>query len=139
MREAINTSFLKKLSNKRNILIFAGILAVAVVHSAVQLSFIQSENSRELTDDIENAVSEDLTVETKQTEARVIDIVPEEFKVRKIKVITIPENVRPVAASRRAETITPPTVNLPPTSKKKVVRETRTARLRRAEKILTGV
>jgi hypothetical protein len=139
MNEAVNTSFLKKLSNKRNILIFAGILAVAVVHSVVQLSFIQSENSRELTAAIENALSEELSTEIKQPESRVIEILPEEIQVRKVKVITIPERVQPLAANRRAEVVTPPISNLPATSKKKVVRETRTARLRRAEKILTGV
>lgn len=133
MNEAMKTSFLKKLSNKRQMLILAGILAVAIVHSVVQLSFIQSEylRSAELTAQVEGVKFEELTVETKQPGAQIIDVKPEEYKVRKVKVVTIPEYVQPVAR-RQAETRAPQT-------KKKVVRETRTARLRRAEKILTGV
>jgi hypothetical protein len=133
MNEAANKSFLKKLSGKRNILIFAGILAVAVVHSVVQLSFIQSETLRsaELTAQIDGVKFEESAVETKQPETQIVDIKPEEYKVRKVKVATIPEYVQPIAR-RQAETIAPQT-------KKKVVRETKTARLRRAEKILTGV
>jgi hypothetical protein len=133
MNEAANKSFLKKLSDKRNILIFSGILAVAIVHSVVQLSFIQSETLRsaELTAQIDSLKFEESAVETKQSESQIVEIKPEEYKVRKVKVITIPEYVQPVAR-RQVETVAPPT-------KKKVVRETKTARLRRAEKILTGI
>jgi hypothetical protein len=129
MNGLINISFLKKISWK-HITIFAGILAVAAIHSLVQLSFIQSENFRsaELSAQIENLKPEELEVETKPAENQIIDIEPREYKVRKVKVVTIPEKV-----SRR------PIENVQPQAKKKVMRETRAARLRRAEKILTGV
>ena len=128
MNGLINISFLKKISWK-HAAIFIGILAVAAIHSLVQLSFIQSENFRsaELSAQIENLKPEELEVETKPVESQIIDIEPQKYDVRKVKVVTIPERI-----SRPSEIA-------PPQAKKKVVRETRAARLRRAEKILTGV
>ena len=138
MNEAINQTFLQKISGSRRILILAGILAVAVVHTVMQLSFIQTEKLRsvELTAaaPIREVKLPELPTETKQTEAQVIEIKPEEYEVRKVKVVTIPERVEPsIRRHQQAETIQP-------TIKRKVVRpESKAERLRRAEKILTGI
>ena len=134
MNKAINKkSFLKKIYGKRYKIIIAGILAIAVVHFAVQLSFIRSENSRsdELTAQIEGLKSEVPPVEVKQPDSRIIDIKPEEYEVRKVKVVTIPEYVQP-APRRQVEIVQPQ-------PKKKPARETKAERLRRAERILTGI
>jgi anti-sigma-K factor RskA len=142
MRKAINTSFLKKVSGKRYMVILAGILAVAALHFAAQISFIQNENPRsaELIALIEDLKSDEkLAVEIKQPDTQTIVVKPEEYEVRKVKVITIPENEQPVSR-RQVEAIPPATAVAPSTQpKKKAVRDTRGARLRRAERILTGI
>lgn len=130
-REEMNLSIIKKISSNRNKIIVAGILAVAIVHSAGQVFFIQDENlkSAEIAAQIEDAKSEEIAVEIKQPDSQVIDIKPETYETR--KVAANPEDAKP-ESRRRIETVSPP-------AKKKVVRETKEARLRRAERILTGV
>ena len=146
MSEPINQTFIQKLTGKRRILIFAGILAVAVVHTAMQLSFIQGEKLRsvELTASAPAAPIEEVKLpefpsETKQDEAAaIVEIKPEEYEVRKVKVITIPERVQQQPVIRRQQQQVVETVQ--PTVKRRSVRtETKADRLRRAEKILTGV
>jgi len=138
MNRASNApTFLKKISGKRYKIIFGGILAITIVHFVMQISFIQSEieslRSADLTAQTEDLKRTESAVEIKRPDAQIIDIKPEEYEVRKVKIITIPENAAP-KMRRQAET-----VPLPTQVKKKAVRETRAARLRRAEKILTGV
>lgn len=127
----MNLSILKKITENRNKIIVAGILFVAIVHSAGQMFFIQDEHLRsaEFAAQIENARSEELAVEIKQPDSQTIDIKPENYETR--KVAAIPENAKP-DSRRPVETVSPP-------AKKKVVRETKEARLRRAERMLTGV
>jgi hypothetical protein len=133
MSKTVKQSFLKKISGKRQILIFAAILAVALVHFVVQMSFIQSENLRsaESAMRIETVKSEEVAAETKPSESRLIGLEAADFAPRKVKIAAPAERAQPVA-SRRPEIVAPPV-------KRKIVRETREARLRRAEKILTGV
>ena len=107
----------------KHTVILAGILAVAVVHFVVQLSFIQSEKLRSAES------SDELTVEIAPPETQIIDVKADEYEVRKVKVVTIPERVAP-QSRRRAEVVP---------VKGKIVRETRAERLRRAERILTGI
>lgn len=128
---------LGRMSGKRYKILFAGILAITVVHFVMQMSFIKIENSHsaELTARIEDLKSNDSSVETKQPDGKIVDIKPEEYEVRKVKVVTMPENVQPV--TRRQPEIVPPPSRTQ--TKKKAVRETRAERLRRAEKFLTGV
>lgn len=126
-------SFIEKISEKRRKIIFGGILAVAAVHFAVQFSFIQSEKLRSIESvvEIENLESEDLAAETKEPDRQFTGMKPEEFEARKIKAAAISEKAQPLP--RRQTEISQPQI------KKKIIPETREARLRRAEKILTGV
>jgi hypothetical protein len=124
-------SFLKKISGNRRKLTIAGILVVAIVHSAGQLFFVQDENFRsaELTAQNEPVKFEESKVEQERSDGQIIAVKPEEYEMRKVKVSTISENNKSI--SRRQVEAAPP--------KKKAVRETKEARLRRAERILTGV
>ena len=130
MNREINISFIKKISENRNKIAIAGIMVVAILHSVGQLSFIQNESlrSEELAAQTENGGSQEIRAEIKQP-AQVMDIKPEADELRTIKVADVSENTR---SHRRIEA-------LPPQTKKKAVRETKEARLRRAERILTGV
>jgi hypothetical protein len=122
-------SILKKITCNRNKIIVAGILTVALVHSAGQLFFIHDENLRsaEATAQIESVKSEELAVEIIQPDTQTIDIKPVKYD-------------RPAAG---AETAGPDSrrkiEGVSPQIRKKAVGETKEARLRRAERILTGV
>ena len=108
------------------------ILAIGIVHFSLQIFFIQKENLQA----VETAVSENEPEITPAPEKRVITIEPEQFEVKKIKIITVPEIVR-TPPVRQKEFVRMPK----PVRKKdfKEIRESRAARLRRAERILTGV
>lgn len=151
MNKTSSESFFKKLSGKRQMFILVGILAVATVHFVVQMSFIQSENLRSAEEmaaeveivDFEDApmASEETAMALKPSEQPVVEAKTESFAPRKAKSEAISEKAAEkisekisLPARRRLE-IAPPVVQ----PKKKVVRETRAARLRRAEKILTGI
>ena len=127
---------LKKLAKKHYILLGAAILAITVTHFVLQLSFIQTKKLQ-ITEDlqvvetpVENIENVERTFANKEQ-----SFAAKEYKTKKIKEITAPKIVKPVA--RRQPEPEPPTPRVLP--KKKVNPETRAARLRRAEKILTGV
>lgn len=130
MNRVINISLIKKISGNRNKIALAGILVVAILHSVGQLTFIQNESlrSEELAAQMENSESREITAEIEQP-AQVIDNKPEADELRTIKVSEVSENTK---SHRRIEAAAPQT-------KKKSARETKEARLRRAERILTGV
>ena len=113
----------------------AAILVITVTHFVLQLSFIQTKNFQ-VTEDlqvvetpVENVKLDKQTVDNKEEE-----FIAKEYKAKRIKDITAPKTVKPVVR-RQPETVPPPRI-LPG---KKANRESRAARLRRAEKILTGV
>jgi hypothetical protein len=122
-------SILKKITCNRNKIIVAGILTVALVHSAGQLFFIHDENLRSAaaTAQIESVKSEELAVEINQPDSQIIDIKPEKYETPVAGTETAGPDLR-----RKIEGVSPQI-------KKKAVRETKEARLRRAERILTGV
>jgi hypothetical protein len=99
-----------------------------VIHFVLQLSFIQTENLQVIETSVKNIKPVEQTVNTKEEEFEV-----KEYKAKKINNITAPKTVKPVV--RRQPETAPP--RIPP--EKKVNRESRAARLRRAEKLLTGV
>lgn len=129
------SSILERISKNPYTIFGAIILAIGVSHFVLQISFIQKENLQSA----ETAAANKLEIAppAKQT----ITIEPEQFEVKKIKIITIPEIVKPEVVksvpSRHKESIPA----RKPIRKKEVkeVRETRVARLRRAERMLTGV
>lgn len=128
-----------KKSGKYYAIVGLFILAIAVGHFTMQITFIQKETLRS----DETAVEADKVIEPKVENAlparQVIEIEPEQVEVKKIEVIKIPEVVK-TAPRRQKENV--PVKN--PNSKKAVRkvesdRESRAERMRRAERLLTGM
>jgi len=134
-KELIQNLSLKKIARKHYIIVGVAILVITVTHFVLQLSFIQTknlqitENLQVIETSVENVKLDKQIVDNKEEE-----FVAKEYKAKKIKDITAPKTVKPVVR-RQPETAPPPRI-LPG---EKVNRESRAARLRRAEKILTGV
>lgn len=130
----IQNSILKKIARKHYIIVGAAILVITVTHFVLQLSFIQTKNLQ-ITEDLQVVETpvENVKLDKQPVGNKVEEFVAKEYKTTKIKDITAPKIVKP--AARRQPEIAPPRI----LSKKKVNRESRAARLRRAEKILTGV
>lgn len=108
---------------RRNAIGIAAILAIGILHFAFQISFIQSEK----TPIAENPVKIE-TVSEQPTENK-----PAEFEVKKADII-LPPKPAPPTKLRQTE-IAP----AKPQLKKKDSAPTKSERLRRAEKILTGI
>lgn len=134
-KTAGKSSILERISKYPYTIIGAIILAIGVSHFVLQISYIQTENLQSA----ETAAANN--IEIAPPVKQIITIEPEQVEVKKIKVITIPETVKP-------EVVKPvpirPKESIPArkTVRKKEVkeaRETRAERLRRAERILTGV
>lgn len=122
-------SFVKR-ERRRIYLIAAAILAVFVVHFAWQFSFVQKENLRIAEDSMNDA----------QLNAPVADVPPIEETVE-IKTDSAPKKpiIEEPAKSVLPAKYAPPPVKTPsPEMNKKAVRDLRSERLRRAEKLLTG-
>ncbi len=129
------SSILERISKYPYTIIGAIILAIGVSHFVLQISYIQNENLHSAETAAANNI--EIAPPVKQT----ITIEPEQVEVKKIKVITIPEAVKPEVSKpvpiRPKESIP---VRKPIRKKEvKEVRETRAVRLKRAERILTGV
>ena len=128
-----------KKSGKYYAIVGLFILAIAVVHFTMQITFIKEETLRSS----ETAVESDKVIEPQVENAlpvnQVIEIAPEQVEVKKITVVTLPEIVK--SAPRTQEEI----ISVKTPNRKKIVREgkserkSRAERLRRAERILTGV
>lgn len=124
---------LLKNSSKYYVLIGLFIMTIAVTHFALQINFIQKEKLETIETAVE--VERNIQPEIKTLAKPVIEIEPEQYEVKKVEVITIPEFVKP--APRRQKEAAPAPVKS--VRKKKEIHETRAERLRRAERILTGV
>lgn len=132
MKSKENLSF-KGLFRRRSELAFIAILVVAALHFAFQFSFIQSEN-------IENSQAHEIPAKVNETPDKIeqvqeqaIEPEPTKFKAKKSDSV---KASKPVAAVKKRHTEIAPSEPLP---KKKIPVESRTARLRRAERILTGI
>ncbi|HVE59235.1 MAG TPA: hypothetical protein VNB22_20595 [Pyrinomonadaceae bacterium] len=108
---------------RRNTIGIAAILVVGILHFAFQLSVIQTEKKQVA----ENPVS------IEQVREQPAETKPGEFQATKTDVI-LPEKTAPQIKQRQPE-IAP----LKPQLKKKEAIDSRAERLRRAEKILTGI
>lgn len=127
-----NLSF-KGLLKRRSEIAFVAILVLAALHFAFQFSFIRSEN-------IENSRVDEVPVKVNETpdkfeqvQERVIENQPTRFKTKKINNAKPTKNI--VMVKQHQTKIVPSK----PLAKKKITVESRAARLRRAERILTGV
>ena len=120
-------SFSKKVFNRRNAVITAALLAVGVLHFAFQISFIRNEVSEN------RPVTEVPPVKIEPVSAVPFVEKSAETENRKSDDVVPSKTVRALRTPRQAESST---FGKPP-PKKSV--GSRAARLRRAEKILTGV
>ncbi len=120
-------SFSRKIFKWRNAVAVAAILAIGVLHFAFQMSVIRTEVSK-----TSHAV-EVPPVRVEPVRAAPVEAAPAEFKPKKIN-SALPSKNLPAVKKRQAE-IAP----VKPQPKKKEAVETRSERLRRAERILTGV
>ncbi|HSK72855.1 MAG TPA: hypothetical protein VK892_14230 [Pyrinomonadaceae bacterium] len=116
-------SFLSKLTLNHYTIAGAAIFAIIVVHFVLQFTFIQSENFRSALISIPPEPIKEKSVEIKTINEPI-----------KLDIVTIPKTAAPTVSPPQRKILTPQTV-----VKKKEPRESRAERLRRAEKILTGV
>jgi hypothetical protein len=125
---AVQNRLSKKIFKWRNAVAVAAILAIGVLHFAFQMSFISREISKN------RPLLEVPPVKIEPLlRAAPVEIPPTEFKIKKINA---PLSQRSAAAirQRKAEIALPK-----PPPKKKDAFESRAERLRRVERILTGV
>jgi hypothetical protein len=108
---------------RRNTIGIAAILVVGILHFAFQISFIQTEKRQ---------VAE-APAKIEPARAQPAESKPVEFEATKADIV-LPEKTAPQTRQRQPETA-PAKMQL----KKKEAIEPRAARLRRAEKILTGI
>lgn len=117
------TRFSKIIFKRRNAIGIAAILTIGILHFAFQISFIQSEKTQVAENPVKIETVSEQPAETK----------PSEFEVKKADII-LPPKPAPQIKQRQPE-LAP----AKPQLKKKDSVETRAERLRRAEKILTGI
>lgn len=118
----------KAVFSWRNAIAVGAILAVGVLHFAFQLSFIQLENNQ-------NQRVAEVPAKIEQLLEQPVDNKPVEFKVKKADAV-IPEKSAPQVVRQRQFEAAP---SKQPSVKKKEAVESRAERLRRAEKLLTGI
>ena len=132
MTDEKSSSF--KKSTKYYATIGAGILGIAFLHFGLQMTYIQKENLRSY-----EAAVETNKIEVPQTEENIpaeqtVEIKPEQVVIKEIEVVKAPE-ISKTVPRRQAEPAAPEKRVV----KKKEATETRSERIRRAEKILTGI
>lgn len=127
------SSNLKK-STKYYATIGAGILGIAFLHFGLQMTYIQRENLRSYEAAVETNKVEVPQIEENIPAEQTVEIKPEQFAIKEIEVIRNPEVTKTVPR-RQIEPVVPEKRIV----RKKEATETRTERLRRAERILTGI
>lgn len=120
-KQDVRQSFFSKTTKKHYVSVVAAIFAVIVLHLAAQFIFFRSENS-------ESEISS-FKIENEQP----VEI-KTEYETKTPDIIEKPVLAPPVVKPKPAAAAPPRTV-----LKKREPRESRTERLRRAEKILTGI
>lgn len=125
-KPADKSSISKRMLKWQNALAIAAILTIAALHFVFQSSFIQSENSQ-------NLLVDEFPVKVEQVNQPSVEIKSADFEVKKINDVMSPK-IKPNVRQRRSEAVTSK-----PQPKKKDAVETPAQRLRRAERILTGV
>jgi len=116
----IRSSFLSKPAQRRYARAVTAIFAIIVLHFVSNFVFFQSENLR----------SEQTSLKTENAQSAEIKT---EYETSNLGAKTIPASVSPIVPEPRS--VAPSRR----TTKKKESRETTAERLRRAEKILTGI
>jgi cytoskeletal protein RodZ len=123
----IRPSVLSKLTRRNNTIAGAAILAVIVLHFVSQFVFFQGENPAPKIEAINQPIAE-----IKSENAPVAEI-KTESEAKKPEIADAPDAIPPI--------VQPEPKNAPSrvVIKKKESRESRAERLRRAERILTGI
>lgn len=116
-------AFFGMIFKRRNEMSVAAIFAIGILHFVFQLSFIRSEKPQ----------LDEAPVKIEQVREQTVETKPIEFEAKKVNIV-LPEKTVPTVRRRQPE-IVPSKTHF----RKKDADETRTARLRRAEKILTGI
>jgi hypothetical protein len=131
-------SFAGKIPGKKSLIIAVVILAITIGHFVTQISFIESENKRI----VESLAKSELVIETDKTETaetRSPAIIPESGDQLLITKPGVREkNVEPVKVVQKESRPQPEVKPLQNNLKKETKGESKTERLRRAEKLLTG-
>jgi hypothetical protein len=134
MNKSFQTIF-KIISRWQNVLVIFGIIAVAVLHAVIQTYFIQSETEKNLiVEEVSVKAGKIVLPQTEKAEPiaqQSVETEPKEFEPKKIHKIVETKST-PQIKQRRDEIAQPK-------PKKKEAVETRSERLRRAERILTGI
>lgn len=117
-------------SGKKRYKLAAAIFAVFVLQFVWQFSFIQSENLRRVENSLKNIQLEDLPVEIK-TDDKPVEV-KTDYAEKKSEIKNPAKNILPIAFPQ------PENKPVREIIKPKTSRETKTERLRRAEKLLTG-
>ena len=123
MSKTIRKLFLLKKSNLYYAFLAVFVSAIAVAHFVLQMSFITNKTPRSVETAIENAPPRE----------PIINIEPERNELEKVEAVQSPKVVQTVS-HRRKETAPAQLQN-----RKKIVRENKVERLRRTERILTGI
>jgi len=118
-----------RIFNLRNAVLTAAILAVGVLHFAFQMSFIQTEVGKNLP-----PVKQVPPVKSEPARVAAVENLPAEVEVKKADAVLPAKNVRTNKSRLAVET-----APAKPQTKRREAGETRAERLRRAERILTGV
>ncbi len=125
---AAQSSFSKKVFCWRNAAAVVSILAIGVLHFVFQISFIRSEVSEN------RPILEVPPIKIESVSAAPVETGSIKNKAKKSETLASPKNVRAAVRQRQMEP-----APLKPQLKKREAVESRAARLRRAERILTGV
>lgn len=126
-------SFALGKSKKYYLIIGTVILGIAVAHFGVQMIFIQKENLRSFETALETENIPTTGIKAALPAEQISETSPEQISVKKSEEIVVPE-VKNVLRRKKEVTISEPKI-----VRKKEVRETRAERLRRTERLLTGV
>ncbi len=139
------TSFAGRMFKKKNVIIVLVILAITVGHFGIQMAFIESENTHiiESLAKIAPVIEENIQAKPKVDE----QIVENKFQVLEAKETDVVLFPKPLELQKNIQTVKvvqrelnrqsePAPIQNP--LKKEIKRESKSERLRRAEKILTG-
>jgi hypothetical protein len=127
--KVIRPSFFSKSANRKNAGIVAAIFAVIVLHSAIQFGFFRSEEVS-----LKAEAFSGQTAEIKFEREQSVEVKTEtEIAMKKPEIVKMPEIAAPIVQPE------PKIVRSRVVIKKKEPRLSEAQRLRRAERILTGV
>lgn len=140
MKKVVN-NISKAISKWQNVFAVAAIVAIAVLHFVIQSNFIQSEQSKNLLVEEVSVKTNRIRLpnfETEQLRPQIAEIKENTVETKKTNKV-ISNQPAPQIKQRQIEKTEIVLPKPQPQIKKKEVVDPRTERLRRAERILTGI